>query len=869
MKALSSSNKKNFFIFLGFLAGTFLFPKTGLAISKSHEKNKSSSVAEQLDWVVSNDPQNVCHGYFIQPALDTSGAPILPAKDSLTQISADAGSLSQKKPSVLTGDIVVLQPGRRLTAEKATIYPAKNGKYKAVELTGDVKAWQPGELFLAKSGYFNLIKKSHTLNDVTYRVILAKEDQMANQLTPINKNTDKLDGTVAWGKAKKVKQLKPKHSVLSEVTYSTCAPDTRQWNLISSQIKLNRETEEGTAKNVRLAVGGVPVFYWPYLSFPLTNARKSGFLFPIIGNTNQSGFELGLPYYWNIAPNYDDTITPTYYSKRGVMFVNDFRYLTTHSNGHFYGTFLPNDKAFREFQSTAAQDFPGQEGLDDLLNDSDNRYALAWKDNTSYDAHWSSNVDFGTVSDDYYFQDFGTFPEEITLNQVTQTASVDYVNTHWKFSTKVQGYQTLHPVNRVPVGDPYARLPEIKASANYPDFWKGFDFTFQTQNDYFLFPAEETTRMPEGTRLEVRPGISYPINWIWGFLDPQIQVDATNYQLSNRISPDLPNEITRSLPILDLRSGLFFERDLHLGAGSYEQTLEPELYYLYIPFKNQSNIPIFDSGIIPFTYSQLFATNRFSGLDRIGDANQLTLALTSRFINNQTGEQKFRFSVGDILYFKEPQIQLCDNPANASNPDCRDFDLGLGAAPDNEPVSPIAGLMTYNVTRALSFNAGYAWDPNLNQSITGSFYLSYIPAFNHIFQIGYSFIRNGDIVDPQDPNDSANNLNQISLDGAWPLNANWSLVGIFNYNISQDHPQTYLGGLEYNSCCFRIRFVGGRVFAAINQNQQTTFNNAIYLQIQLKGLGNIGTNNISNILTSNLNGYVDPFQSNSFGNFNL
>lgn len=860
MKKFYKNNKRDFFISLGLLACTLGFPHLGIAHVKTSKKSKRESISKELEWVVSNNPENICHGYYVQPVLDTSGEPILPPKLSNTEIHANSGNFSQTSKSKLSGDVIFLQPGRRLTANDATLYRSKSGKYKALSLSGDVKAYEPGQLFVARTAYYNFLEKTSNLKDVKYRVVLTSPSEAASRLQPLNRDEKKITGTVAWGQAKDVKQTKPKHSILTEATYTTCAPNVEQWKLISSQIKLNKETEVGTAKNVRLNVLGVPVFYWPYINFPLSKKRKSGFLFPILGYNSKSGAIFGLPYYWNIAPNYDDTITPTVYSKRGVMFTNQFRYLTQHSNGELIGSFLPNDQDFKKFKSTAAQKYPGQFGLNNLLNSSNNRYSLRWLNDTAFNQNWTSSIDYAKVGDDYYFQDFGSFPEEISTNQLLQQAQIQYRDEHWVFTGLVQGYQTLHPVNRQLVNNAYKRLPQLSLNGNFPDVWKGFNLTLQSQGTYFdSSPIPGIITNINGGRFHIRPGISHPFNWIWGFLDPQIQYDVTYYTLQNQ-TPTQASNITRTVPIVDVHSGLYFDRNLDLFNTSYEQTLEPELYYLYVPYRNQNNIPNFDSGIIPFSYSQLFSDNRFSSIDRLGDANQVSFSLTTRFINNNTGNQKFRFSIGDIYYFKKPEVQLCNTPG------CRDFLTGLGAAPIDERFSPIATLATYNLSPVWSANGGYAWDPNKHKSITGSFYLSYTPAPNHILDFGYSYIRNGDIINNVPLGSSENNLNQFNVDGAWPINSHWSLVGIFNYNISQNHPQTYMAGFEYNTCCIRARFVGGRTFANVNQVGKFEMQNAFYFQLQLKGLGNIGNNSISNLLTSNINGYVDPFQTNSFLN---
>lgn len=652
-------------------------------ISKKNTLNPTAQLVEQLEWISSNDPHNICHGYFVQPQLDAAGVPILPPKQSPSSITADSGIFSQKTNSVLNGNVTVIQPGRRLEANHATVYTNAAGKYQAISMTGNIRAYEPGQLLIADSAYYDFLKKTGVLHNVKYRVLLVPNDQIQNHLVPMDNNQQKLAGPVAWGQAKQAVQTKVGHTSYSEVTYSTCEPDAAQWVLIASKLKLNKDTEYGSAHNARLDFEGVPIFYTPYWSFPLTKKRKTGFLFPLYGTTSVSGLELALPFYWNIAPNYDDTITPTYYSKRSVLFKNEFRYLTPISYGIFNGSFIPNDSTFKSFQNSVKNNpaYIHQPGYNALLDASPNRYSLGWFDESQFNPHWSGLINYARISDDYFLQDFGALPQQITTNQLLQEGQVQYSDSHWVFTGLVEGYQTLHPVNRLPLINAYDALPELSLTGNFPYFWKNLGFTWQSQATYFTRSAILGMPNTNGGRLQARPGFNYPINWVWGYFDPQIQMDTTNYSLNYQpglqtiVAPNqiLPltypffNSISRNLPILNVHSGIYFDRNVNLFHQSYDQTLEPELFYLYVPYYNQNSIPIFDSGLIPFDYSQLFSTNRFSGLDRLGDANQLSYALTTRFIDNQTGDEKFRFGVGQIYYFKEHRVQLCNTVG------CSDF----------------------------------------------------------------------------------------------------------------------------------------------------------------------------------------------------
>lgn len=839
------------------------------------------SAASKLGWISDPYAKNLCYGYFVEPLLDTSGAPILPPKQSPTTVTAGGPStFSRKKPSVLTGHVVLLQPGRRVTADKAIIYhDPKTGKYKIIDLFGNIHAYEKGKLVVGETGHFDLINKTSTMKDVFYRVSLAPDiDVLHFAHTPrmIDHDHVEIIGGTGWGHAKTAVQTRPGHTFFRHVTYSTCAPDRVQWHVMATKLKLNKESGRGTAHNAMLFLGPVPVFYSPYFNFPISKKRKTGFLYPSMGYGNQSGAQLDVPFYWNMAPNYDDTITPVFYSKRGVLFKNLFRYLKPNSSGMIGAQFIANDREFAHFKKDAKEKYqkltpakqrPLQPSQARLHGASKNRYLLSWKDRSRLSRHWLSWIDYARASDDYFLQDFGNVPEVISTNRLLQKGEVEYADEHWLFTGIVQKYQTLHPINRQVMTNTYTMLPQLKLTGTFPNALHGLNLMWNSQVTYFtrtlINPRYQSIN---GGRFNIRPGVSLPLNWMWGYFVPTIQLDATQYNLQHQIT-GRPSHIFRTLPIINLHSGIYFDRQLTLHGHDYLQTLEPEIFYLYVPYHDQRAIPLFDSGLIPFDYMQLFSTNRFSGLDRMGDANQLSLALTTRFINNETGVEKFRFSIGQILYFRRRRVMRCGasstnwKGAPAAFKKCNDYDLGFGAVSSKTHTSPIAALTSYHFNRYASINGAVAWDTHTNHAVTGSFYYSYSPALNHIINVGYSFIRNGNLMPSplRATAGSKNDLSQIFVDGSWPITNHWSIVGIVDYNISHQHPQTYLAGLEYNTCCLRIRFVGGRTFSNLDRDGNFVFQNAFYLQIAFKGLGNVGTNSISNILASSIGGYVDPF----------
>lgn len=847
---------------ISLLSCALLLTKLNAATTPPNATDNSQILASRLGWVSVMQPTNVCGGYYVEPALLTPGQPILPLNQSQTNITFDNATYYQNQPSVLTGNVVVVQSGRRLVADKAVLFrDPKTGNLIAVDLSGNVQVIEPGRLILGDKAHIQLNNKGGTIQDVTYRVLLVSDQEVAAYEQALANSELKFTTTTAWGKAQEAVQSAPGNMEFTQATYTTCAPTVNQWRLNASKLKLNRATGRGVARNVTITVDDFPIFYTPYLNFPINKKRKTGFLFPELGHSNISGFNFGLPFYWNIAPNYDATITPQFYSKRGVLTEGLFRYLTTNSVGEINGSFIPNDKAFKQFQSTASATYAGQPainnfGLNDLLNASDNRYAFNLNNATQFNQQWAASLNYSTVSDDYFYQDFGSAPAELTTNQLLQQATIDYTGTNWNFSGMLQGYDTLHPVNRVPLDNLYSRLPELDFNGSYPNFYGDLGFTMQNQAVYFtrsMGPGDLTTP-PLAGRYNTQPGINLAIYKPYGYLIPTLQLAATGYNIQNQI-PNEPANISRALPIFDVDSGLYFDRNVTIGGNDYDQTLEPRLYYLYVPYNNQNNIPIFDTAVTPFTYSQLFQTNRFSGTDRIGDANQISLGLTTRFIDQTTGTEKFHLSIGQIYYFENRRVTVCNTP------DCTDFGTGLGATANTSYSSPIAGQVSYHFIPTLSANGDMAWDPHERQFDTGDFYFQYAPDGQHLLNFGYNFLRNGDIIPNVPVGSSQNNLNLGTVSFAFPISDAWSTVGIWTYDISQQHSQSYLGGLEYNTCCWAARILGGRTFTALNQNGTPTYTNGVYIQWELKGLANFDPMNTSSLLTSQIPGYVDPFAS--------
>lgn len=825
-------------------------------------KKVLADTSSDLNWITDSSKENLCKGYYTEPELAAFNEPVLPMDQATTGITADngEGQLEQQKISILKGHVVVKQSGRILYADKAVIIRnSDTGKIETIDLYGHVKIITQGRLLLGEKAHLRLTDDSGNMTNLKYRLLLAGDRSIPNYLSKISKNTYRYTTLTAWGAADSVHVMNKNESLLNQITYTTCPPDRNQWTLVAKKLKLNRAKDIGTATNVRLNIGHVPVFYWPYLNFPTSRERKTGFLYPIIGYTSMSGLEWAWPFYWNLAPNYDATLAPTIYSKRGVLLKGNIRYLTEKTNGSFDFGVIPNDKEFKRFQNNAIASYSDQPGLSRLLNASDTRNFFNFKNSTQWNSKWSSHIDYTHVSDDYYFENFSTIPEILTLNQLLEQADVEYQSEHWNFLGILQSYNTLHPVDRQFVSNLYRRLPEFDLNSNYSNLWNShLDFTTQTQwvNFTRLANPGELSLPINAYRVNLDPTLSYSLYKSFGFFIPSFDVRLLNYSLRNQ-QPNLETSLNRAYPSFNIDTGLYFDRQDTFFGKTYNETLEPRLFYLYVPFHDQSQIPVFDASIVPFSFEQLFRKNRFGGFDRIGDTNQLSFSLTSRLIDEETGAQKIKWDLGQIYYFHNRQITLCNSP---TNPTCSDYLSGvMGATPEDKKFSPIAGDASYYFDTHWSLNGNAAWDPTIWKMNNSAIFLQYKRNERFIINLGYNFLLRGDIIANTPVNQSINNLNQISTSFALPLGQQWSGLGVINYNISQKHPQTYLLGMQYDSCCWALRIAGGRTFSVLDQNGQAQFNNALYVQFELKGLANIDPSNLANLIEGQIPGYRDPF----------
>ncbi len=807
--------------------------------------------AHALGWQSHRD--DICEGYFIEPNLNPNHETILPLEQATTIIHFDKSAMPLHKTSVLIGHVAISQPNRLLRADNAYLTPEENNtKPYLLDLYGHVQLREPGSLFLGQRAHFLIKKHQGYLLQSSYHLSLHQP--------VIQSFTDdrllKINNRVGWGVAPKIEQINKGVFRFYDASYSTCNPLKPSWVIVSKQLELNQNTGLGEAHHVTLKFADIPIFYSPYLSFPLDERRKSGFLSPKIGINSDDSVDVQLPYYLNLAPNYDLLITPRILSARGVVWQSQYRFLSEQIHGSLIASGLTHDNKFKQFRNDIfGQQLINPQYLDRLLRSSDNRGAISLQTQLYDKPHWLIDINYNWASDDYYLADIAAGSQlpllsTIAYNTLPQTLIASYQNAHNLFKAGLLTYQTLQPVNQAAAAIPYNRLPDASWDFNY-DLAKNWHTKLNWQYVQFrqgLSQPGTFTVPPAADRLHLQPEIYYTYRRAAGYITPTWRWYGTHYHIYHQL-PGRPDFITRSLPMLSVDSGLYFDRTSTIAHQMFTQTLEPRAYYVFVPYHNQINIPIIESAYFNYDYNSLFAPNRFSGIDRIGDTNRLSLGVLTRIYDHNHLE-KLTAGIGEIFRFTQNRVTSCAAIG------CTELAQLPRAATAGVTASVIAGVMTYRLTNRSSLSSSATWDPESHQFDTAALVFHYQQSEQKILDINYSFGRNAlyQYFPNVDQLRSAN-AQMLRAAAAWPLTPKWQAVATWARNISQNYLQDYLVGIEYNTCCWAARVVAGKVYSALNADLSVRYDRHIYFQWQLKGLTTIGNNNPVTLLQQNIPGF--------------
>jgi LPS-assembly protein len=594
----------------------------------------------------------------------------------------------------------------------------------------------------------------------------------------------------ARGSAERLEFLGPERYRFINGNYTTCRPGQEDWHLEASELELDFEEEEGTAVHPRLRFFDTTIVASPYAVFPIGDRRKSGLLTPYYAQTSQRGFEVGIPYYWNIAPEYDAAFTPVFMGKRGYQLKSEARYLGRPYAGELRYEILPED---RETNTT--------------------REGVSWQHRHNFPRNVVAQVDYNRVSDDFYFVDLASTVKQVSVGNLPQDGHVTQSGSlglaPYSLQARVQRFQTLQdPL--APIVPPYHRVPQLTFNGAYNDIAGAFDSALPLE-----YVAFEHSTLVDGSRASMTPTLALPLLAPGWFFTPKLGLRYASYSLSLEEPAKTPELF---VPWGSLDSGLVFERASGVFGEGSTQTLEPRLFYVYIPYRNQDAIPLFDTALAEFNYVQLFTENRFVGGDRFGDANQLTLALTTRLLQ-ASGAERLRATIGQRYYFEDERVGLTPtSPLRTAEES--DILVSVGAR--------LSAMWSFDVTTQ--------YNRPLQRWERVSTAVSYRPEPTKVLNASYRFQR--DV------------LQQVDISGQWPLRPGWYGVGRYNYSIQDDQLLEGLAGIEYNAGCWVFRAVAARIQAAA-QVSSTAF----IFQIEFNGIGALGTDEVVNILRRNVPGY--------------
>ncbi|MFW0073070.1 MAG: LPS-assembly protein LptD [Coxiella-like endosymbiont] len=803
----------------------------------SHQRYQQH-IADILGWVSTTDhPHLLCSGYFKEPSILSEFPHLAFIKKKSTIITAAGPSIVTAHGVSILREVIITQSGRIVKADTAYIYrDTKSGQIAKIILVGHIHLHEAGKLIIADHGILILFPKTAILTNAAYRVY--------NDMSFIHKFDYSFNG---WGVAKHATRNKSGVITLRHATYSTCDPTHPAWWMNASTIILDKQTHRGKAYNTLIRFEGVPILYFPYYNFPIDHRRKTGFLTPKLGYSSYSGRTFSLPFYWNMAPNYDLTLTFEIMTQRGLNMGALLRFLSERSKGSIYLNYLPNDIEFQKFrEDTISKHLPILSNnllivpyVNQLQRAKNQRGFLAMDDTILFNSEWSSHVILNYVTDPYYFQDLGwQLGIDSAANQLLNKIDLQYSGLHSQFNVLLQAYQTLHLIAQSdnPPFDQYLRLPDFNMKGYYPDIVHDMDFNFNIEIVNFKYRSDFTPKHPIGQRFHMRSGVSFPIYFALGHFIPQIWWDAIGYNLTH-LQPGQLHTASRVLPIFDIDSRLYFNNYLKIGSHSFIQTLEPRFFYLYVPYQNQERLPNFDTVLLPFSFEQLFAVNQYTGDDRIQNANQVTFTLTSNLLDTNSGDAILSANTGFIYYIKNQRV-------------CLDKCCTL---PKKYYFSDIVAKLVFRPILHWSLSGSLAWDPYLGKTNNTSVTLTY-QNWGKYIGVSYVFVgqkRNYITLTPAIPQGNLfkQNIGQFIFSAAWSVFKRWNTTSYWNYNIGQDHIDNYSIGVQYDTCCWALSFITQRSYIGsrlgIKSNLQNVYDTNCFIQFRLKGLGDFGASSIS------------------------
>ncbi len=724
-----------------------------------------------------------CDGAYVEPGRDWPDAGQKPEGSALR---ASSGSTQWQGDQVALQDQVVMTQGNMRLSAADGEFDRKSGRAR---VNSNVQMRQPGLLLRGDSADLDTASGLGDVNNA----------RLLDYQRGIRATADKLSRTA------------PQVFELEKASYTQCPPDDESWRLTASRIRLDRDTGRGTSTHTVLRLADVPVFYTPYLNFPIDERRQTGFLWPSFGGSGD-GLDIAAPLYLNLAPNYDATLTPRHITDRGTMLEAEARYLGDGSYWELFGADLQNDNATDERRWLAGVNQRGR-----------------------FDNGLTTFIDYREVSDNDYLRDFSLTSLDVRRQtHLTQQAGLGYGYGRWSAGLSVVQYQTLDDL----IAEPYRKLPQLTLNRVATNASFALDYQFHGEATRFenRDAWDDGGRFTTGDRYYAEPGIVFPMRWAAGYVAPEARLRHVSYELDS-VAPGAADSLSTTTPLYIVDSGLFFERDTTLFGGAFQQTLEPRLYYLYSEYQDQRDQPLFDTSLLSFTYQQLFEPRRFTGRDRLEDFNQLSIGVTTRYIESANGRELFNASLGQIQYFEDRRVTLSGSPAAA-----QESSSNIAAQANLTPSDPVWSSLNL------------LWDPDENQMQQGNVMLHVETGDTGLYNVGYRYYRA-----TNDVSTLGEGIDQVDLSAAWPLSERWRLFARWNYDLEDNRSVEDLFGLEYEDCCWVIRMVYQNAVEveqldAVTGVAEANRDESVLLEFQLKGLGGLGRQ-VSTLLQESIWGY--------------
>jgi LPS-assembly protein len=727
-----------------------------------------------------------CQGQFLDPLANVDQS--VPPGEADLEVTADDSEVTETK-LYFNGNVSVQQGYRSVTADAVEI----DRQNETAVASGNVTLREPGVVMTGSEIRYNSVSEQADLSHAQY---VLHDRQLSGSAQALTRHAD---GNIT----------------ISEGAMTYCAPDDPSWVIHAESLTIDPEQGEGQAWGAKLKVEGVPVFYLPWVQFPVDSRRKTGLLFPDIGSDSRGGLDITQPIYFNLAPNYDALYRPRHIEERGLLHQGQGRWLSdTAGYWEMNGGWIGDDERYQNANPT----------------NNSHRWLFNTQHNGEFGPAWRTKIAYTRVSDPEYIRDL----DNNRLSAQRQTAlqqlgRVDWLGEDWQVRLDVERFQSLADDIR----NDYQKLPQITARWRGDQNWMGVEPILLTQLSHF---DSESVRVT-GERLYMEAGLTMPNRWAYGFLTPTVKYRSVSYELDDfpLIEDDSPDA---GSVMASLDGGLIFERQTSLFSSKVTQTLEPRAYYLYSEYEEQSGQPDFDSAELTFSYDQLYRDTRFSGHDRIDDADQLSLGVTSRFMDNATGNETLRASIGQIFYFRDRGVRL-----NQIDPDLR------------ESTSAIAAELALSPSRKWQVRASILYDPSDSDFDAAYAQASFTPEHGKIFNLGYT------LREPPPSLIDRPVTEQANASAYYPINDTWSVFGAYAYSLEASEAVESMVGFEYDDCCWRVRLLYMRYVDTLvgdivdfndpNLERESSFQ----IQVMLKGMGGFG-GRVDELLSDMIRGFT-------------